>query len=103
MRQFLWEYETPITLDELREAWRNDEDDERTFREYVDACMYWNNGALVEILTADTPKECRDRAVADCVVWYSDDDDDRCEMWLNGREIAERRSDGCRVVVRGVE
>lgn len=103
MRKFLWEYDTTVTLDELREEWRNNDEDGRTFREYLDACMYWNNGALTEILTEDTPREYRERAVIDCIVWYSDESDDYCEEWLDLGEIAMKKGFGCKVQIREEE
>jgi hypothetical protein len=67
MRKFLIEMEQEITLDELRrdyyEVFERGETGAETFERYLELCMWWNNGALTEILTADTPRGWASRAV----------------------------------------
>lgn len=87
MRKFLCDYDSVWTEEQLRDFFANESDDREymTFEQWLAECM-GKNGALVEILTDDTPKWERERAVSLCRVHYSDDRDDYCDEWLNGAE-----------------
>ena len=57
------------------------EREEMTFPQYLDDCL-GKNGALVEILTDDTPRGYERDAVSLYRVQYSDDPDDIREEYL---------------------
>lgn len=78
MRRFLIEMDTEITLDELRRDYYEqfEDTDAETFEQYLELCMYWNNGALTEILTEDTPRGWASRAVGKFCP------DGETEVWL---------------------
>ena len=102
MRKFLYEMETEITESELREYYEKEKhgecEDYGTFGEYLKNCMFWWNGALTEILTAETPKELRRRAVSYMRAVYSDDADDSCWMWLTYDDIRRYLANDIRVM-----
>ena len=98
MRKFLVEYVKEITMDDVRESWEQFAEDGETFAQYLNACLD-KNGALTEILTADTPRENRRGAVTLCRVIYGDDDpDDYCEEWLTEQERSFKEFCGCTVI-----
>lgn len=102
MRKFLYEMDYEITECELRDYYEKEKrgecSDYETFGEYLKNCMYWWNGALTEILTADTPRELRRRAVSYMRAIYSDDADDSCWMWMNFDDIRSYQEDDIRVI-----
>ena len=86
MRKFLNDYETIVTMEELKNG---DEYKEfindypgATFEEYLDLCMFWNNGFLTEILTADTPKSERRKAVSLCALHDCETGELQFIQWL---------------------
>jgi len=85
MRKFLIEYEQEVTLDDVRQSWREFAEDDMPFAVYLRNCLD-KNGALTEILTSDTPRENRREAVTLCRVYYSDDRNDYCDEWLREDE-----------------
>ena len=100
MRRFLHDYESVITMEELQngEEFKEfmEENPDESFARYLDLCMYWNNGFLTEILTADTPVENRRGAVMLCAVF--DGEYDYADMpwvaYLNAAEIAQQKRCG---------
>ena len=97
MRKFLVEMDREVTLDEVRESWREFADGGETFAQYLENCMARNNGALTEILTADTPAGEKRGAVTLCGVYYSENPEDYCEEWLTEQERKFKESCGCTV------
>ena len=95
MRKFLVEMEYVVTLEDMRDEWNMWARDGESFAQYLENCMARNNGALTEILTADTPDGELSGAVTLCRVQYSEDENDYCEEWLTGKEICEKWRDGC--------
>lgn len=72
MRKFLNDYDSIVTIEELQNSeefsqFMEDYPDE-SFSRYLELCMYWNNGFLTEILTADTPKNERRKAISLCAL-----------------------------------
>ena len=103
MRKFLIEMDVEITLADVKkeyEARREEieEDGAENFAQFLDLCMFWNNGALTEILTEETPRGEQARAVTLCRVWYSDDADDFCDEWLTEQEAHEKAAAWCGVM-----
>lgn len=106
MRKFLNDYESIVTIEELKngEEFREfmEENPEEDFARYLDLCMWWNNGFLTEILTADTPKEARRGAVSLVAVfnreWLSDDINFPFVTWASARKIREWINGGAAVV-----
>jgi len=99
MRKFICDRDSVITLEELQNGDEfkefMEENPDESFSRYLELCMYWNNGMLEEILTADTPAENRRGAVMLCSVL--DDGDDINYPWvayLNAAEIAQQKSHG---------
>lgn len=78
MRKFLIEMEQEITLEELRRDYYEqfEDTDAETFERYLELCMWWNNGALTEILTDETPRGLASRAVGKFCP------DGETEIWL---------------------
>lgn len=103
MRKFLIEMETEITLVEIEEDYKNRRDEiaeesgAENFGEYLENCMYWNNGSLTEILTEDTPRELRKRAVRPCR--YQIDGGDWLEWWLHFGQICELWERGAKIML----
>lgn len=95
MRKFLVEMDYVVTLEDMRDEWREWARDGETFAQYLENCMARNNGALTEILTEDTPRGELSGAVSLCRVQYSEDEDDYCEEWLTSQEIFQKFCDGC--------
>lgn len=102
MRRFLIEMETEVTLEEIREDYNKnreriaEESGAENFGEYLENCMYWNNGALTEILTDDTPRDLRKRAVRPCKVLY-EGDDEWCERYLHYGEMRDLWESGAKI------
>lgn len=96
MRKFLCDYNSVWTEEELERFFREVADDREymTFSQWLADCLS-KNGALVEILTEDTPRGEEMRAVTLCRVQYSEEEYDYCEEWLTPSQIAEKRRDGC--------
>lgn len=106
MRKFLHDYESIVTIEELKSGdeykeFISDYPD-ATFEEYLDLCMFWNNGFLTEILTADTPKAERRRAVSRVAVfsksWYGEDINFPFVTWKTAAEIRDLLRGGSAVV-----
>ena len=72
MRKFLNDYDSIVTIEELRNGEEfsqfMEENPDESFSRYLELCMYWNNGFLTEILTADTPKSERRKAISLCAL-----------------------------------
>ena len=87
MRKFLNDYDSIVTLEELK----NGEEYSQfkmdypgaTFEQYLAECMYWNNGFLTEILTRDTPKSERRKAVSLCALYDCETGEFACVEWLD--------------------
>ena len=100
MRRFICDRDSVITLEELQNGDEfkefMEENPDESFSRYLELCMYWNNGMLEEILTADTPAENRRGAVMLCAVF--DGEYDYADMpwvaYLNATEIAQQKRYG---------
>lgn len=102
MRKFLHDYESIVTIEELKNGdeykeFVNDYPD-ATFEEYLDLCMFWNNGFLTEILTNETPKNQRRYAVSLCAVYDCDFEEIMNWQWLDYADILREQRYGNIVV-----
>lgn len=106
MRKFLYDRESIVTLEELENgeefAEFMRENPGESFNRYLELCMWWNNGSLEEILTADTPKSERRRAVSRVAVfsasWYGEDISFPFVTWETAAGIRELLRGGSAVV-----
>ena len=99
MRKFLWEMETVVTLDDVRESYYALEPTERvgmTFPQYLADCL-GKNGALTEILTDETPRGEQQKAVCNYAI-QNPESGDVWEEWLTPGGVNDRKSDGYDVV-----
>jgi hypothetical protein len=97
MRRFLCEYDSVWTEEQLRDFFANESDDREymTFEQWLAECM-GKNGALVEILTDDTPNGERHHAV--CCYAVQNNEGDVWEEWLTEGGVNDRKSDGFAIV-----
>ena len=102
MRKFLHDYESIVTIEELKSGdeykeFVNDYPGE-TFEKYLDLCMFWNNGFLTEILTNETPKNQRRDAVSLCSIYDSETGEYESTYWLSYYGIMREKRYGNIVV-----
>lgn len=98
MRKFLHDYESIVTIEELKNGdefkeFVNDYPGE-TFERYLDLCMFWNNGFLTEILTNETPKNQRRYAVSSCALHDCETGEFECCEWLDYSNIQKEKMYG---------
>ncbi len=99
MRKFLIELDSVIGIDELKkDFYEKFENTEKiTFARYLELCMWWNNGALTEILTDETPPEMRSRAVTYYHAVCSETDGDEYWLWATESHAKILAGEGYRV------
>ena len=100
MRKFLYEYESICTeADVMEEYKKNGYQYETTFRHFLNDHCLGKNGALVEILTDETPRENRQYAVTFCSVSDEDTEDTMDDTrWLTYGQRQQLIACGYRVL-----